>query len=124
MIQAHPWGIGCGGEAFAAIYPAYAVSGTESAVHTHRLWLQITAELGIQGALAFLMLLLLCGLSFCIAIHNERGKARGELLAVLCGLIGVLIMGLFDYVWYHCGMIALFFALCSAGSVYQEEKKE
>ena len=123
MIRAHPWDIGCGAEAFSTVYPSYAVSGTESTAHTHQLWLEIAAELGLHGVVIFFVFLILCFLCFFRTIHLEKGRTRGGSLAILCGLIGVLIMGFFDYVWYHFGMIALFFALSSAGCIYREEEE-
>lgn len=112
MIRAHPLGIGAGNDAFAAVYPTYAVSGTERTVHTHALVLQILAEQGIQGLLIFLFFLTLLVLSFVrVRMTARSGQATRE--AAFCGIVGVLTMGLFDYVWYHPGMLFLFFTLAA-----------
>ena len=43
------FGIGIGEGAFAEVYPFYALSGIETAPHSHSLYLQILTELGIFG---------------------------------------------------------------------------
>jgi hypothetical protein len=34
-------------------------------------------------------------------------------ITCFCALSGVLVMGLFDNIWYHFGLMALFFAVSS-----------
>lgn len=53
------FGIGIGEEAFADIYPFYALNGIETAPHSHNLYLQITVEIGLFALIAFLILFLL-----------------------------------------------------------------
>ena len=111
MIESHAWGIGVGSEAFYAVYPRYAVSGTERVMHAHQLWLQITVELGVGGLIAFLWLTLLLFLCVCHGMRDLHGGARAQTVAGASALVGVLVMGFFDYVWYHMGLISLFFAV-------------
>ncbi len=113
MLRRHVWGIGVGSEAFDAVYPTYAVSGTERVMHTHQLWMQIMTETGIAGLLSFLWLFLLWFLSVAHGMRCLHGEARGEMLGCVSALTGVLVMGFFDYVWYHLGMMALFFAIAA-----------
>ena len=120
MIMENIWGIGTGKAPFAWVYSQYAVSGTESVAHTHQLFLQIFTELGIQGFLVFLTFLGLTVLSFFAALRGMHGMGRGIALSAMCALISICVMGLFDYVWYHLGMVALFFALASAGGLKGE----
>ncbi len=110
MIADHPFGIGVGTETFARVYPRYAVSGAEAAVHTHHLWLRVLSEQGIGGLLILLLLLLLLLLCFFSALA-QNGERRGEAVASASALIAVLTMGLFDDIWYHFGMQCLFFAV-------------
>ena len=125
MVRAHIWGIGTGDTAFHRIYPQYAVSGTESVMHAHQLFLQIWVELGIPGLL--LCLFLLCQILFFSAYGLKRfhGKERAFFLGALCGVIGVVVMGFFDDVWYHPGLFCLFFVVCAVltrkgGAEYEE----
>lgn len=111
MLRANPWGIGTGETAFRNVYPSYAVSGTETVMHAHRLLLQVTTELGFPGGAVLLLLLLLTGLQVLYGTVRLGGHARGELLGASCGILGFLVMGCFDYVWYHFGVFALFWIL-------------
>ena len=109
LIGDLPWGIGTGESAFFAVYPDYAVSGTESVPHTHHLLLQVSAELGIAGGLVLCALLLVLTLATCYGLCRTRAEARLSLLAGACGVVGCLVLGLFDYIWYHPAMMLLFF---------------
>ncbi len=111
MISEHPYGIGVGSEAFFAVYPQYAFSGIESVMHAHQIFLQIAVELGGFGLLVFLMML---GLLFL------RCTVYGHSLGSLYALCGVLVMGLFDHLWYCAGMIGLFFMTCALTTVHGE----
>lgn len=122
MLRVHPWGIGAGNEAFAAVYPSYAVSGTESAVHAHRLFLQVSCEYGIQGLLSLLFFLLILFFSAAYALRVAQGRRRGMRLALICGVGGALIMGVFDYIWYHFGMLLLFFGFAALIPTDREEE--
>ena len=113
LIAEHPMGIGIGRETFSRVYVRYAVSGTEGVVHTHQLMLQILTEQGVAGLLILVLILGLLLLSAAWSLPRLRDGERGELVAALCALVGVLVMGLFDYVWYHFGMLCLFFAVAA-----------
>lgn len=114
MLADHPFGIGVGNHVFSSVYPQYAVSGTETVPHAHNLFLRITCDLGVAGLLTFL-LFLLC-LLFCLIGRLRRLRTGADrLLTLSCfsSLVGVLVMGLFDDIWYHFGLMALFFIVCS-----------
>ncbi|MBR3894631.1 MAG: O-antigen ligase family protein [Clostridia bacterium] len=119
MIRAHPWGIGAGNDAFATVFPTYAVKGTERTAHAHALFLQILIEQGVPGLLIFLFFLIALVISFTRTLRSTRA-GRGTVIAAFCGIIGVLTMGLFDYVWYHRGMLFLFFALAATVPLREE----
>ena len=115
MLVAHPWGIGVGEAAFLRVYPQFAVSGTERVMHAHRIDLTLLCEHGIVGCLPFFVffaLLLLRGLH---RLHTQRGEARTHALVALCAFAAAVIMGAFDYIWYHFGLFCLFFALMAWG---------
>ncbi len=111
IIREHPFGIGIGADAFSAVYPYYAISGTETVMHAHQLGLQLLLELGIFGGVLFcaLVFLFLCALTR--ECFVSEGKERFESLGPACSLIAVLIMGLFDHIWYHQGLFALFWII-------------
>lgn len=107
MILEHPFGVGVGERAFCAVYPRYAVMGTETVMHAHSLPLQIAAELGTVGVFLFFFLCvsaLLCA------------KRRGHIPDAL-PLAGLLVMGLSDHLWYAPSMVILFVLSLSLANV-------
>ena len=114
MIRAHPWGIGCGEEAFRRVFPTYAVSGTERVMHPHQVFLEAITELGVVGFFVFLLILwrlAVCFFDFCKSARQGRRRAEG--ISLFCALLGGIIMGLFDSLWYHNGLFWLFWIVCA-----------
>ncbi len=109
MIREHPFGIGAGQESFSAIYPIYAVSGTERVMHAHNLLLRILCEWGIGG---FLLFILFCGLLVLYTFSRLQDENRTLTLACFSSLCAVGVMGMFDDIWYHYGLCALFWIVC------------
>lgn len=110
------YGIGIGEGAFARIYPAYALSGIETAPHSHNLYLQITVETGIFSLLAFLCFIFTfaqCTFSFCKNAMNRTNKSI--CLGIFCGILAFLIQGMTDYVWYNYRIFLLFWMLAGLG---------
>ena len=101
MLGAHPTGIGVGEKAWKIIYPHYAVSGTKTVMHAHNVFLQIATELGVVGLVVFLLLI---GMATRIACKQKN-------LAAVTALMGVLVMGLFDHLWYYPGMLVPFWSI-------------
>lgn len=113
MWRAHPWGIGPGEAAFTQIYPSYAVSGTERVMHAHHLLLQVGCELGVTGCVILLTLLLWFFLQTARGCWRYAGEQRRRMLGAACGLLGALVMGFFDHIWYHYGTFLLFWQVCA-----------
>ena len=114
MLSANPFGIGVGDSAFHAVFPAFAVSGTERVMHAHHLLLQIASELGIPALLLFF--LLVWRLSRRTAEGMRRSfshSTRATHLGIVGGLLGALVMGQFDHIWYHGGTFCLFWMLAA-----------
>ena len=109
MLGHHPVGIGVGEWAWRIIYPPHAVSGTRTVMHAHSVFLQLATELGLVGLAVFLLLVFL----------SLRRAASGKSFAVLSAASGVLVMGMFDHLWYYPGMLVPFWsmlAFCSSNS--------
>ena len=100
MIRMHPFGIGIGEGAWHAVYPHYAVSGTSRVMHAHNIFLQVATELGVVGLVLFLLI---------VSIALCRGLQKRKIVAV-SALAGVLLMGLFDHLWYYPGMLVPLYA--------------
>ncbi len=103
------FGIGIGEEAFRDIFPKYALAGTQTAPHTHSLYLQITSEMGIF-ALASFLVICFAFFSHTLAFiaRTENGKDRTLSAGFMCAIAAFLVHGLTDYVWYNY-KIYLFF---------------
>ena len=128
LIRAHPFGIGSGEATFHLIYPVYAVSGTESVMHAHNVYLQIAVEHGLFGLLLFLLLLTLLfrGFFSCWRQGIRLGD-RSLFLGIAAALTGLLTMGFFDHLWYQPSLFFLFAALAaglSAFTLCEEEKND
>lgn len=113
LLAEHPGGVGVGEAAFRAVYPRYSLSGIERVMHAHRLDLQLLLEHGSVGIVIFLAFLLL----FWTRAWRHGQRERGVPLAASLSVLGYLVMGGFDYVWYHFGNFALFFLLAACGVV-------
>ena len=115
MLLSHPEGIGVGERAWRTIFRHFAVSGTARVMHAHNIFLQVAAELGIVGLLLFL---------FLVAMSLLR--ALKERKAVLfAAVLGTLVMGLFDHLWYYPGMLVPLWsmlAFCAPKEHKSEEK--
>jgi O-antigen ligase len=64
-------------------------------MHAHNLFLQIACEVGIVGLVLFLLIIVIA------VLRGWREKKRAALVA----LAGVLVMGMFDHLWYYPGLL-------------------
>ncbi len=121
-------GIGYGTSAFQEIYPRFAYAGIEAAAHSHNLFLQILLGMGIGGLLIFLFVLLLTTQMNLEYMKNTKDiHSKWTVAAALCGIVGMLVMGLFDFVWYNYRIFFLFWAIlalsCAVVRVGNEEQR-
>ena len=105
-------GVGFGGEAYEAIYPSYAYAGIEAAEHSHSLYLQIIFAMGIFGFLVFAVLLFtFIGKNFEYYKNSMHNRITGLGSSAFCAVLGLLVIGLFDYPWYNYRVFFLFWAV-------------
>lgn len=104
MIRDYPiLGIGPGNEAFNQIYPLY-MRPNFTALGAYSIYLEMTVEMGLIGLACFLSLI---GLIFYRGFTNLRQLAVTRsaealwLMAAMAGIVGILIHGLVDTVWYR-----------------------
>ncbi len=111
-------GIGPGSDAFAMIYPKYALAGANFALHSHNLFLQLWVELGIAGFGAFIALILaFTRQTLSLACYKNRSRLTGTAsIALTAGLLGFLLQGLTDNVWYNYKMVLLFWIVLAFAS--------
>ncbi len=117
LIKDHLWsGIGYGAQAFAEVYPSYAFTGIEGAVHSHSLYLQIIISMGIGGLICFAFMSFLFAqksLEYIKTPYNE--STRTITTSALIAVIGLLIIGVFDYVWYNYTVFFAFWMVMAIG---------
>ncbi len=104
-------GIGIGTDAFYVVYPAYAAIGADFALHTHNLYLQIWVEMGIIGIGSFFaMIFMLVRQTFSYVVVSARKKdpVSKIVIALGAGILGFLLQGMTDYVWYNYKMLMIF----------------
>ena len=116
-IQEYFWGgVGYGNTAYETVYPRFAYAGMEAAEHSHNLLLQLLFGVGIGGLLIFLAVLFL---QFQMNLEYMRTAkdtaSKWMVAAAICAVIGVLVMGLFDFVWYNYRIFFLFWAVLALG---------
>ena len=102
MIRAHPYGIGNGETAFHTVFPNFAVSGTESVMHAHNVFLQVAAENGIAAAGLLIGIFgMLFSLFFATHSANLAKPERAWALGSAATLLSLIVMGMFDHLWYQ-----------------------
>ena len=114
VIEDFPWGVGWCGYRF--VYPDYNFYLDDTSVimyHCHNIFLNVFAELGVQGILAFLLvwwgIFLPAGWRLAYAGRTLwlRAMGRGYVLAT----VGIAIGGLTDHVYFNTQMGLLFWLL-------------
>lgn len=111
-------GIGVGSDAYKAVYPVYALTGADFALHSHNLYLQFWVEAGIIGIVS--LITLITGFiknTFSVNVVNNIKKCDvAKLTVALCsGIIGFMVQGLTDYVWYNYKILMIFWIIIALG---------
>ena len=105
-------GIGYGTSAYQAVYPQFAYAGIEAAEHSHSLFLQILIGLGIGGLLSFFCILFFASqMNFEYLKQSQNQRSKIFVIAAMCSILGALVMGLFDFVWYNYRIFFLFWVM-------------
>ncbi len=104
MIKAKPiLGIGPGNKAFNLIYPQYQRSGY-SALGTYCVPLEITVETGIIGLICYSWLIFTIFRQAAIVLNrlrSDRDSSGLWIIAAIATLVGMMVHGLVDTVWYR-----------------------
>ncbi len=94
-------GVGAGN--YAAVYPGYRVPRwTDPLGHAHNVYLNLGAETGLIGLLAYLVLLLAAGArTLRVALGRRDAVRRGLALGALGVLVALSVHQLFDVLYVH-----------------------
>lgn len=121
-------GLGQGAEAFNRVYPFYALAASV-AEHAHNTFLQMAIELGVLGLLVFIGFLA----CFFRMMANFLRRAtdfrhRVVVAAMTAAVIGFLLQGVFDHVFYNFRVLLTFYVFVGLGmafiSVYSKESAD
>lgn len=114
MIKARPLtGIGPGNEAFNKIYPFYQ-RPKFTALSAYSIYFETAAEAGIIGILSFFWMLIVSFQQGCKQLGKLRQSMSPEgywLIGTMTGMVGLLVQGAFDTVWYRPQISTLWWAL-------------
>lgn len=111
-------GIGIGSEAFKMVYPVYSLSGADFALHSHNLYLQVWVETGIIGIGSFIaMMVVFVKQVFSAGVMRIRrtDDSAKIVIALGAGMLGFLLQGMTDYVWYNFKMLMIFWIILALG---------
>ena len=118
-------GIGPGNEAFNAVYPRY-MDPRYPALSAYSIYLEHIVEMGYVGFLSFLALILTTlrygwvQLNLVRTARNVRGL---WIIAAIAGMVGLLVHGVVDTVWYRPSVHTLWWLVLGliASNSWQEE---
>ena len=109
-------GLGQGIDAYNRVYPFYSFAAVPSP-HAHNLFLQIFLETGIIGLLVW-MAVLACFFRTQFSFMRHTTDVRRKILsaAITAGVIGFLMQGMFDHVFYNYRVMLVFFLFLGIGN--------
>ena len=128
MIRAYPiTGIGPGNDAFNKIYPLFQ-RPRYTALSAYSIYFETAVEGGIIGVTAFLWMLFVAFQQGWIQLARLRRTASIEgywLIGALCGMVGLLVQGAFDTVWYRPQISTLWWlSLAIIASLYVDIRRK
>lgn len=114
MIRDHPlFGIGWG--AYWLVYPQYDFfinDASTKIVHAHNMYLNIAAEIGIPGFLAFLAILYGHVRKALVVYYSTADRwTAGIMMGFLSAIAGLLVSGFTDYIMFNIQLSMLFWLL-------------
>lgn len=126
IIEENLWGVGWYGYQF--VYPAYDFYLNNPNVimyHCHNLFLNITAELGLQGIFVFVVIWLTVFLkAIKLARFGKRKWLKGIGRGYFIASIGIAVGGLTDHVYFNVQMGLLFWSLAILILICSEVNKK
>lgn len=100
-------GIGLGPDAFLEIYPQYALGGAGFALHSHNFYLQWMVDMGFVGLFVYLGIIV-TGFKQIASVVEKNTLIKNILLAMSGALLGYLLHGMAENLWYNYRMILVF----------------
>lgn len=109
-------GIGMGEVAFNSVYPFYSYNAV-IAPHSHNLYLQLITESGVCALILFLAVIIVFVRKMTLAYRSDEKRSFTSMMAtaIIAGVLGFLLQGMFDYTFYNYRVMAMFFMLLALG---------
>ncbi len=128
MIKDYPLtGIGPGNETFKAIYPRY-MDSRYPALSAYSIYLEHIVEIGLVGFSCFLWLIIVTfnhGITQVNRLRQSRNAQGLWLIAAIAAIVGLLVHGFVDTVWYRPQVNSLWwFMLAIIASQFGVEDQE
>lgn len=102
-------GVGLGSKTVSLIYQRYKSFGLTTVAHTHNLFIQLWLEAGILSILSFIMFMFRLAKNSYIKINKFKNSKQSLIIsASLASTLGILVMGLADYVWFYNRIFLMF----------------
>lgn len=102
-------GVGLGSKTVSLIYQRYKSFGLTTVAHTHNLFVQLWLEAGILSILSFIMFMFRLAKNSYIKINKFKNSKQSLIIsASLASTLGILVMGLADYVWFYNRIFLMF----------------
>jgi putative inorganic carbon (HCO3(-)) transporter len=120
MFRDNWWlGIGPGNQTFKLVYGLYMIPGY-TALSAYSVPLEIAVEQGVLGLLVFLLLVGTLKVRACLLLDDPQRSVTDKLLVgtLLAGLLGSLVYGMFDTIWYRPAVNLPFWFLVAAMATF------
>ena len=102
-------GLGLGTDIFSKIIQNYKIHTLKAPAHTHIFYTQILLEMGIAGLVAFgWFIWRLIRRSVTWILESNDLQVKTILVASIASLIGILVIGLVEYIWFYPRMLVFF----------------
>jgi len=102
-------GVGLGSKTVALIYQRYKSFGLTTVAHTHNLFIQLWLEAGILSILSFIMFIFRLAKNSYVKVNKFSNSKQSLIIsAALASTLGILVMGLADYVWFYNRIFLMF----------------
>jgi len=118
-----PSGIGQGVENFNFIYNLFALSAAFTQ-HTHMLYLQIMVYWGIVGIGLFILIMTGFFKGLMQAVANADNSIKTIAAALIAAMVGYMVKGFTDNVWYNFRIFAFFWIIIALGAALASIAKE
>ena len=123
MIRDGNWsGIGVGDEVFEVYYHTYSDAAFGEMIGTGNEWMRIICWSGVGGLIAFAGLFILITLKAVgRVVTSATSTSRANMLALMCGIVGSMLLGTVSCIWTDIRMIYLFFVCCALLAGYLQD---